>query len=414
MNFIKLDKRYYSKNALLYLCAVVFFYVASGGFNMLQGIYIRELKVGEDFLGIIISSRTLAIALSAFPCALFVNKLGKKNAIFISMFFICITMLLQGYFKDKWLILIFAVTQGLFNALLGVTEAPFLMANSSGEGRIKIFSYTYATSMFSMMLGYFLFGHGVELLAKRFSVVEAYRYSIIIASAIGLISLLFVLIMKSEVNSDKVESFSVFKNSLLVIKSKNVRSFLNFNFIIGFGAGLVVPYFNVYLKYKINISTDVLGTIMSISQVAMGIGGLLTPFMAKKFGKVKTIIICQIVSIPFLLLIATPPSIMIVSIAFFMRSALMNMPGPVINNMSMELVEDVNRPVFSSLMNLSSNFSRAISAAVAGFIMKNIINGYEIPYYITTALYVFGTVYFYRSFKNHDKIGNSKQCCLNI
>lgn len=103
-------------------------------------------------------------------------------------------------------------------------------------------------------------------------------------------------------------------------------------------------------------------------------------------------------------MIAAPSCIAAVAVAFFMRSALMNMAGPVINNMSMEIVKSEQRPLLSSLMNLSSNLSRAISAAIAGVIMKELGSiGYEIPYYITTILYIIGIIYFHNNFKNYDK-----------
>jgi MFS family permease len=340
------------------------------------------------------------MAIAAFPCALVVSRIGKKKSLFVSMMAICLAIFFQGYFKSMWVIYGFAIFQGLFDALLSVTGGPFLMENSKGDQRIRLFSISFAVSTFSVMGGYYIFGQVIDNLNKKINLASSYRYGIIIASLVGILSLIFIaLIGKENVEESKDKTVSL-RDSIGVFKEKGVFQFIIYNSFIGFGAGLVVPYFNVYLKYKINITTNQLGTIMSLSHVATGVGGLITPFLAKKFGKVNTIIICQIASIPFLLLIATPPSILIVSIAFFMRSALMNMAGPVINNISMELVDSSRRSVLSSILNLSSSFCRAISAVVAGFIMKNFSNGYEIPYYITTVLYVLGTLYFYKTFKN--------------
>lgn len=393
-----------SQNAKNYLHALVFFYIALGAINMLQGVYIKELKIGEDFLGLLISTKTLAIALSAFPCAIIVNKIGKKRSIVTSMLLVTICIILQGVFTNKWLILILSVFQGASNALLAVTEAPFLMENSKNELRIKLFSFAYAVNNFSVMIGYYMFGSITEALTKKMNIISAYRVSIIASGFIGLISVIFALMIKENTEKAEVLRHVGIKESIKVFNEKGVRQFLIFNFIIGFGAGLVVPYFNVYLKFKININTNQMGIIMSLSQLGMGFGGLITPILAKKYGKVKTINLCQASSIPFLLMIAVPSYITVVAVAFFMRSALMNMAGPVINNMSMEIVKSEQRPLLSSLMNLSSNLSRAISAAIAGVIMKELGSiGYEIPYYITTILYIIGIIYFHNNFKNYDK-----------
>ncbi len=399
--------RKFNRNARLYLLATIFYSIATGAFGMLQGIYIK-LRIGEDFLGMLISSRTLAMALFAFPCALIVSRIGKKKALLISMFFILLSIVMQGFFLSNWLILAFALLQGCFDALLSVTGGPFLAENSEGDERVRLFSVSFAVNTFSVMSGYYIFGQVVEGLSRNINLVEAYRFGIIAAGFAGAAGIAFIWFIKEKQNFSQKQKNVTLMDSISVFREKGVLQFIIYNSLIGFGAGLVVPYFGVYLKFKINISTSQLGTIMSLSQVATGLGGLMTPVMAKKFGKVNTIIICQIASIPFLLLIATPPSIFIVSIAFFMRSALMNMTGPVVNNISMDLVDNEKRPVLSSILNLSANFTRAISAVVAGLLMKNLANGYEIPYYITTCLYIIATVYFYKTFRNYN---NSSIAC---
>lgn len=393
--------RKFNRNAMLYLYAMIFYSIAAGAFGMLQGIYIK-LKIGEDFLGMIISSKTLAMALFAFPCALIVSRIGKKRALFFSILFILLCIVMQGYFQAGWIMLVFGIVQGCFEALLSVTGGPFLAENSHGEERVRLFSVSFAINTFSVMAGYYIFGQVVEGLSKSINIIQAYRYGIIAAGFAGIAAIVFIAFIKESQSLSENERNITLKNSIRVFTEKGVLQFIIYNSLIGFGAGLVVPYFGVYLKFKIKISTSQLGTIMSLSQVATGIGGLLTPIMANKFGKANTIIICQIASIPFLLLIATPPSILVVSIAFFMRSALMNMTGPVISNISMELVNNEKRSVLSSILNLSSSLTRAISAVAAGFMMKNFTNGYEIPYYITTCLYVIATLYFYKTFKSYN------------
>lgn len=395
------------KNAVLYLTAIVFFYISSGAFGMLQGIYIKELNIGEGFLGVIISFKTIAIAVFSIPCAIYVNKHGKKKGMLLAMFIIPILIILQGYFSNKWIILMLSIIHGGTNSFLIVSEGPFFMENSNEKNRLKLFSFSFADNVFSTMIGYFLFGNISSSLGQTVNMVKALRYSIIIAGAIGLISCIFVSMIKenNQVTSKKVDNV-FYKDMVNVLKQKSSLQFIVYNSLIGFGAGLVVPYFNVYLKYKVNIGTKQIGTIMAFAQLAMGLGGLITPSLAKRYGKVKTIIMCQTISIPFLMLIALPPSVLIVSVALFMRNGLMNMAGPIVNNMSMELVKPNERSIFASVNNIAGNLNRGLSAVVAGFIMNHFANGYEIPYFITSILYIIATLYFYRCFG----LNNKKRC----
>lgn len=370
---------------------------------MLQGIYIKELKIGEDFLGIIISLRTLITALASVPCAIFVNKYGKKKGIFACMLLMPLFIAFQGYSENKWQLLVLAIMQGAANSFLAVSEGPFIMENSSEKIRLRLFSFTYADNVFSTMFGYFIFGDIPNIMQGSIGVVNSLRYSIILCGIIGIISCIFILMIKEKRTTLSVSKQNYLKDLLHVLGGKYSVKLLMYNSIIGFGAGLVVPYFNVYLKYKLNIGTGLIGIIMALAQGAMGLGSLITPYMSKKFGRINTVIICQVISIPFLLFIAIPPSLVIVSISLFLRNALMNMSGPITNTMSMELVETSERSIFASANNIAGNVSRALSAVVAGFIMKNFANGYELPYFITAILYIIGTIYFHKCFCSLNK-----------
>lgn len=409
-----------SNNALLYLCSIAFFYISSGAFSMLQGIYIKELNYDESYLGSLLSLKILATAIFSIPCAIFVNKLGKKKAMISAFIFVPLMNIFQGYFNSKALMLIFAIIQGGCTAFLLVSEGPFFMENSTEKNRLKLFSLSFVINVFSNMIGYFIFGQVSHSLDLKFNSVEALKYSIMISGFIGFIACFFAIRInssdKATNNTDNLDIKSnggLAKDYLHILKQKQPSQYILYNFIIGFGAGLVVPYFNVYLKYKINISTETIGIIMALAQGAMGIGGIITPIMAKKYGKINTVIICQSLSVPFLVLIALPPSVIVVSLALFMRNALMNMAGPIISNLAMEMVDSNHRSIFSSIINISGNLSRSLSALAAGFIMNHLMNGYEIPYFITAVLYVLGTIYFYRCFKCTEKTRNISSAASN-
>ncbi|QAA30789.1 MFS transporter [Clostridium manihotivorum] len=396
---ITYEKRLYNRNSLLYLLAIIFFYICNGAFSMLQGIYLKEAGMSEGFLGVILSVKTITIALGAIPCAIIVSKIGKKKGLLIAMFIIPITIILQGITSNNWTVLFLSAIQGLVNAFIVVSEGPFLMENSNERTRLQLFSYVFSTNVFSTMVGYFAFGSVSRTLEGVTGGVNSLRYSIIASGVIGIFSAIFILKIKSvkEVNT-KENTKDFIKHIIRLSLDKYPLRLLIYNSIIGFGAGLVVPYFNVYLKYKVNASTAQIGLIMALAQFAMGFGGLLTPVMSKKFGRVKTINLCQIVSIPFLLLIALPPNLYIVAMALFMRNGLMNMSGPVVGTITMELIEGEERSMFASVNNIFSNVSRAISTALGGIIMYSLPHGYEIPYIITAIMYIIATVVFHKSF----------------
>ncbi|MBU3196565.1 MFS transporter [Clostridium algidicarnis] len=392
----------FNKNAVLYLGGISFFYICMGSFNMMQGIYIKELNFDESFLGLILSLKTFSLAIFSIPCAMIVNKIGKKKGILLTMIIVPITIILQGMSQTKGIILGLSILQGGANSFILVSEGPFFMENSNGRNRIKLFSYSFADNVFSTMFGYFIFGQISGGFIRLFGSIEALRYAIVISGALGLISIILIAFIKDSETCPVEDKTMFLKDLVKISKKKYPMKFLLYNLLIGFGAGLVVPYFNVYLKYKVNATTEQIGIIMAVAQAAMGLGGLATPYMAARYGRIKTIIMCQVASIPFLMLIALPPNIIVVSIALFIRNGLMNMAGPVVGNLSMDIIEENERSIFASVNNISNNLSRALSAIVGGFIMNNFSHGYELPYFLTAITYIMATMYFYKSFRGFD------------
>ena len=81
-------------------------------------------------------------------------------------------------------------------------------------------------------------------------------------------------------------------------------------FLIGFGAGFTVPLFALYFKKVYNITADQWGTLASIAKFPYFFGMYLAPIVAKKIGNLKTVLYCQYLSIPFLLLTLFAPNLL--------------------------------------------------------------------------------------------------------
>ena len=167
------------------------------------------------------------------------------------------------------------------------------------------------------------------------------------------------------------------------VMSGSALKFVIYNTIIGFGAGLVIPFFSVYLKFALNMDNEKVGVIMGLSQLGLVLGGFLVPYISKILGREVTVVVCQLLSIPFLISIAFPQGVFIMGLSFFLRSTLMNLNQPLIQNISLETVDYDNRALMSSIISMSSNATRAISMIIAG--------------------YLIGTAIFYRSFNLEKK-----------
>ncbi|WP_407308642.1 MFS transporter [Desulfosporosinus sp. SB140] len=187
----------------------------------------------------------------------------------------------------------------------------------------------------------------------------------------------------------------------IVWTSVLIKEVFCYNSLIGFGAGLVIPFFNVFLTQRLKAPTSIVGIVMSSSQIGMALTGLLAPFLIAKLGKVNAVVVSQLASIPFLLMIALPQSLGIVILSFLLRSALMNMSSPISSGFTMEITPSEQRATVSSLIGMAQNLSRAVSAALGGWLMQ--VTNYSVPYFLTSVLYLLASLYYWKVFNPREK-----------
>ena len=113
-------------------------------------------------------------------------------------------------------------------------------------------------------------------------------------------------------------------------------------------------------------------------------------------GKVKTIVLTQVLSLPFLFLRGFSPIFALSVSSYLMRTALMNMSAPVLAAFAMEIVPAPLRPITSSLLVLSWNGGWAISAHASGKLQVR--TGFSPIFLITGSLYLLTALLTYRIF----------------
>lgn len=229
------------------------------------------------------------------------------------------------------------------------------------------------------------------------------RYALYVVSFMSLVALIPLFLIHEKQHKQQSIKFQRLKN----IYSTKLLKMMIYTMIIGFGAGMIVPFFGVYLKYMLDLNDSGVGTILAIAQFGTVIGGLMVPVLSKKFGQYKTVTMVQMGSIPFLILIGVPMNIVLVSIAFFFRSSLMNMANPILQNLYMELADDTYRPLISSLRSTVNNLARAFGILLGGFMMKHL--SYSSPYVVTIACYLIGTLLFIHIFKSSKEMAYANE-----
>ena len=375
---------------------IVFLYgLTSASFNGFFGIYIKEIGHPESTVGQILSLRRFSVGISTFFIAFIATKIGHKKTLIMGLFTVGITSILIVLIKDLRFIQLISVIFGFGQAAMLTVESPFIFNQAEGEERVHAFSLTFAVRNAAFMTGSLVTGFLSDLFSVRASSnAQALRWALILVSLMSLIAIIPLTRLRPKpMANDRPLDLNQFK---AFFTGQNI-TFLLYTGFIGLGAGMVVPFFGVYLKYTLNTTESLVGLILSFAQLGTVFGGLSVPWLSHRIGNYKTIILTQMLSIPLLIAIGFPQGIPVVAIAFFLRSSLMNMGQPLIRNIAMSIAREEHRPLMSAMRVMFNNLTRALGIYLGGRIMERYT--YNTPYLFTIGAYIIGTLLFYLLFR---------------
>lgn len=382
--------------------SVVLFFVASfliqsttGALNVILNLYILELGFSEDFAGMILSAKMFATGLVCIPVGLICSRWGVRRVLLLGSATLAAGVLTEALTAQPFLLAIGAVLLGIGQAIKTVSVPPFLVENSTPQIRQNLFSLNFSLMMVANMAGNVLSGYLPMLWPD---LRAGYAGTLLFYGVLAMLSALpLALIARDKPRATATRGLQGFQGFGEILGQRNLARLLLCHAMIGFGAGLIVPLFNIFMSNKLGASSGEIGVIMSVGQVATAIGGLIVPFIVARLGRVVTVVTLRISSIPFLLLIANLNNLYGVGGAYFIRTALMNMTNPVESSFAMELARE-RRVEMSSLISTMDTFTRAFSVLAGGWLMARFL--YSVPYYFTCALYTVTIAMYWVWFKS--------------
>ncbi len=390
-----------SKNAKLFLIGGIFNGIGMSVFQLLFNLYLKDSGKTETQIGFILSSGSLGATLVAIPAALLIERLHIKHILLVTTVLASMAYIMQVFFTDMSLILFFSFLASMFITVYRISSAPFFMRNSTSKERIYLFSTSAALMMGSALIGFLIGGFLPKLIrsmGNEIGVIDSYRYSLYISIVASLISLIpFFMIHEDTKPNDKRNIFSRMMHYNWHLMGKLIVPKL----FVGMGAGLIIPFMNLYFRNVFNQESASIGSFFSILQVFMFLAMMSAPLLAKRFGMLRSIVITELISIPFMLVLALTTNLTIAVVAFVFRGTLMNMNVPISSNFEMELVKKDEQAFTNAMSMLAWNGAWTISAHFGGAIIEK--HSFQYSFYITIALYLCSALSYYFFFRSIDE-----------
>jgi MFS family permease len=387
--------RAFSRNARLYLAGTFLMGLGHGSLWVHMNIYYRTLGIGEATIGRILSMGSLGTVLMSIPAAVWVDRFPAQAVFMLAAGGFGAAFMLQLFIPSVPLIHVVALLTGMLFTVHWVAAAPFFMRNSDPEVRTELFGFASALETLATIVSAFGVGFAARRLGAHLgSELLGIRYALAGTAFLAIFAILpFARIRSAPLVTERRGIFQY-----LMARDFRLLGKLTFpGFLVGCGAGLTIPFLNLYFRERFHQDPQQIGIYFAVAQVLTMAGFLVGPIFARRFTHVRTIVFTELLSIPFFLVLAIAGQLWVAVAAFWMRGALMNMNQPVSSAFAMEVVPADQQASTNSIRMLAWNLSWMVTTPLGGWLIER--HGFTPNMIATMGLYLVASTLFWTFFR---------------
>jgi MFS family permease len=387
--------RAFSRNARFYLLSTIITGLSYSIYWLIFNLYIDSSGYSRSFLGELQSMPHLIAIFAGVPAGVLTDRIGRKRAMLLAVVGQTAAMLGVVVASGPNFLRVSMITFGASESLWWVASAPFMMENSTEEERDALFSANFGLQTLIGFFGTLVGGYMPTVFGNLMDVgVEsppAYQATLGVMVALWVLALVPLIAIREQPRSVTAEVRSIWPWRNISNPSFVMRLFIP-NIVISMGAAILIPYMNLFFKETFAIPDSTLGALFAVSSVITGTATLAAPLLADRWGRIRSLVITQLTSIPFLLTIGFSPIFWVAGLAFWVRAALMNMGSPLYQAFAMGQVSARERATVSGLLGMSWTIGWTIGPYLSGYMQAQPSIGFK-PIFVTTCvLYVVATI----------------------
>ena len=384
--------------------AEFFVQLVGAAFFLILNIFLVKNGFSDPEIANFISYRFLAVMVLAFPLGFYIK--GKKLKPFfligsIGVPTIAIIMIIS--IKLKWFTILpfLFVLWGVVFTSFQVSSLPFVMRNTSVKNQSHAISLNYATHSFGTIIS------GILIYSISQIVIDIDEGKILIL--IALISYVGIYFLSQL----KVDKIIVKKDNVgIQLSSYNWSILLKAlipTFIIAIGAGLTIPFINLFFFHIYGLDSSQFAVVGTIASILVAIMALLVPKVKNRLGFKKGITITQSLAVLALVALATTEfyvdhwwALPLALFCFWMRTPLMNMAAPMTSELTMNYVGKQNQEILSAVTAAVWSGSWYFSSQIFRY-LKSMDLPYAYIFYMTAVLYALGVFSYYLLVLDYEK-----------
>jgi predicted MFS family arabinose efflux permease len=368
--------------------------LATGYFWVATSAYLPQVGISAGSVGLILSINGVAFMLAAIPMGLLADRTDRKRILLAGVLGMPPTLVIYALTSDLTFLLAASAVAGIAEGAFLTTWNALIADMTTGEGRKEAFALSFIVMSVSTGLGYALpLGFPLISSLSGMDSAQVHQAFFIILALVSLITPITLARLLKDYQETPVETMSLKKGKNLGPMLK----FSAFNSLIGLGAGFIIPLIPLWLLNRFGVPDTYSGPLLAVAMLTIGFASIASAMLARRYGTVKAIVMCQGSSTVFMLALAFVPDAATAGVFIIVRAALMNMAGPLTDSFLMGIISKEERGLASAINSIVWRLPHSVTTVVGGILLG--MGMYDLPFFLAAAFYAVAIALLYVSFR---------------
>ena len=387
--FVRL--RRFSRDARLYLAGAGLMGLGHGAAWVHLNLWYRSVGLDERAIGSLLAIASVGAVAVAIPAGVWVDRVPAGRVLALAAAGFAVTLVAPLFMPVMPVMAVAALLQGGFFMVHWIAAAPFFMRTALPEDRPDLFGLAHAVETVATLLA----ALGVGVLASwghgwLGSERRGLELGLVVAAMLALLAVPVLAAIRIRPQPGPSRDW---RAQLQARDWRLLAKLVIPASLVGCGAGFVIPFMNLYFRNRFGQDPASIGAIFASGQVITTFAFLIGPALARRIGAVRAIVLTELASIPFFLLLAFATTLPVAVVAFWLRGALMQMNQPIASAFTLEQVPPDQQAVTNSVRHVGWNVAWAVSTQVGGAWIAR--DGFAPPMLATACLYVTASALFW-------------------
>ncbi len=385
------------------ILAAFFLHMINSVFFLILNLYLSMEGFADHEIADVISYRFLAVMILAFPIGFYIRGKKLKPFFYFASIFVplsSIGIILSVDSGALFLTYFFMILWGIAFTSMQITILPYILRNANPSTHTESISLNFSSWSISMLVT----GLTISIFNNIDPGIFSERNLMLFFGLLGFLSIaiLYSIRRPETVPESEFKPYQIRGYDWPII----IRAMIP-TFIIAVGAGLTIPFINLFFFHVYGIGASSFALMGTITSLLVAMSAMSVPAIKRRFGYSKSITLSQSISVVALVILASTElfsqmqfAVYIAIGCYIIRQPLMSLAHPLTSEVTMYYVGRKNQEIISAMTSSIWSGSWFVSSQVFRF-LRGLDLSYSTVFYITAALYAVGVAWYYYLVKDY-------------